>query len=436
MTRNASIDRRVAGFGARLRIRHVAVPLAVTIALATLATSCTTTSDNDPLAVSSSAPTATSSARPLPTATTTTVPATTAPAITVSATTVSATTGPGTTSTTIDPVASTATSLAAGPVTTSAPGSPIVQPLQPLAGPGGSDYEHGDWRVGSGGEGSDAWFVFEPIDPAPASAPVAIVMHGYFEFAGFDQMYEFIRHTVRHGTIVVYPRWQTDTAVPCPGPFDIEPCMASALNGIDGALEYLAADATRVQPELDGASYFGFSFGGVITTNLVNRWQTLGLPEPEVVFLEDPHDGGLDGTGEPALDDDLSGIPASTLLQCHSSADGIIAGSPNSSCNAIFPGLGHVPDENKDLVMARADNHGVPALSSVHGVCAAPPGTADAYDWNFCWKVWDALHAAASDGDMSQFALGDTPEHRSNGLWSDGTPVAPLTIQDAAPIGP
>jgi len=322
-------------------------------------------------------------------------------------------------------------------VTTSAPGSPIVQPPQPVAGPGGSDYEHGDWRVGSGGEGSDAWFVFEPIDPAPASAPVAIVMHGYFEYSGFDQMYEFIRHTVRHGTIVVYPRWQTDVAVPCPGPFDIEPCMTSALAGIDGALQYLAEDATRVQPELDGASYFGFSFGGIITTNLVNRWQALGLPEPEVVFLEDPHDGGLDGAGEPALDDDLSGIPASTLLQCHSSADGIISGSPNSSCNAIFPALGHLPDANKDLVMARADNHGEPVLSSVHGVCAAPQGAADAYDWNFCWKVWDALRAAAaSGGDMSQFALGDTPEHRSNGLWSDGTPVAPLTIQDAAPIGP
>ena len=91
------------------------------------------------------------------------------------------------------------------PATTARRRTPIVQPPQPVAGPGGSDYEHGDWRVGSGGEGADAWFVFQPVDPAPASAPVAIVMHGYFEYAGFDQMYEFIRHTVRHGTIVVYP---------------------------------------------------------------------------------------------------------------------------------------------------------------------------------------------------------------------------------------
>ena len=61
------------------------------------------------------------------------------------------------------------------------------------------------------------------------------------------QMYELIRHTVRKGNIVIYPRWQTGIAVPCPGPFDIEPCMTSAVNGIRGALSLPAgeAEATR-----------------------------------------------------------------------------------------------------------------------------------------------------------------------------------------------
>jgi hypothetical protein len=426
----------MAGGALRARPRERLRSVAVTIVLAMLAVSCTGSDGGAGLDSTGASP-ETSSARPSST-TSTTSTTSVVDATSVVDSTVADSTSVGTTSTASAPPATVppSNSPATVPPTTSAPGSPIVQPPQPVSGPGGSDYEHGDWRVGSGGEGPDAWFVFEPVDPAPATAPLAIVMHGYFEFAGFDQMYEFIRHTVRHGTIVVYPRWQTDTAVPCPGPFDIEPCMAAARNGIAGALEYLAADATRVQPELDGASYFGFSFGGIITTNLVNRWQTLGLPEPQVVFLEDPHDGGLYGTGEPALDDDLGGIPASTLFQCHSGADGIIAARPDSSCNAIVPGLGHLADANKDLVMTRADTHGTPALSSVHGVCAAPPGTADAYDWNFCWKVWDALRSTAAAGDSAQFALGDTPEHRSNGLWSDGTPVAPLTIQDAAPIGP
>jgi hypothetical protein len=32
--------------------------------------------------------------------------------------------------------------------------------------------------------------------------------------------------------------------------------------------------------------------------------------------------------------------------------------------------------------------------------------------------------------------VGNTPEHRSLGSWSDGVPVNPLKIQNAAPIGP
>jgi hypothetical protein len=324
------------------------------------------------------------------------------------------------------------------PATSPAPTGPVTQPPQPTSGPGGSAYAHGDWRESHGGSGSDAWYVFEPTDPRPASAPVAIVLHGYFEYAGYAQMEELIRHTVRTGTIVIYPRWQVGVADPCPGPLDIEPCLTAARNGILGALAHLEADPTRVQPRLDEVSWFGFSFGGIITADLANRHEALGLPEPRAIFLDDPHDGGFAGRGEPALDDSLAGIPADVLFECHSGAEGVIAepGNARSSCNAVFPELDHIADDDKDLVLTEPDHHGTPALSSGHGVCAAPRGHADAYDWGFCWKVWDALRSAALDGTDRGLALGDTPEHRSNGTWSDGVPIAPLHIQDEAPIRP
>ena len=82
---------------------------------------------------------------------------------------------------------------------------------------------HNGVRVSSGGTGADAWYVFERTQPRPEKAPLAIMMHGYYEFAGYNQLYELIHHTVRKGSIVIYPRWQTDVAVPCPGPIDIEP---------------------------------------------------------------------------------------------------------------------------------------------------------------------------------------------------------------------
>ena len=247
---------------------------------------------------------------------------------------------------------------------------------------------------------------------------------------------------MRKGNVVVYPRWQTSIATPCPGPFNIEPCIDAAVNGIRGALAYLRASGSRVQPDLTRASYFGHSFGGIVTSNFLNRHKQLGLPEPKAVFLDDPHDGGFTGDNEPALDDDLSGIPPTTLFQCYSGAHGVIDDpsnvrppnpKPNASCNSLFPKLVTIPAANKDLVLLNEDAHGSPALTSDHGTCNSvrPP---DAYDWNFCWRIWDALRDAAYKHTDCEFALGDTAEHRSNGRWSDGVPVAPLKIQEAAPI--
>lgn len=317
---------------------------------------------------------------------------------------------------------------------------PITQPKQAKSGPGGSDYSHRGVRVSSGGEEVDAWFAFEPTKPKPkGKVPLAIVMHGYGEYSGYASMQALITHTVRKGSVVIYPRWQTDLAVPCPGPFLIEPCLDSAVNGINGALDYLHSNPKRVQPQLRKTSYFGFSFGGIITANLANRWQSLDLPRPRAVFLEDPHDGGLNGLDEPALDDSLAGIPSSTLVQCHSSAQGVIseAGKADGSCNSVFPKLTSVPAKNKDLVLTSVDDHGEPTLTAPHGVCAGGGGfTIDAYDWGFCWKVWDALRSCALSGDDCKYALGDTRKHRYLGEWSDGAPIAPLKVQDAPPILP
>jgi hypothetical protein len=327
----------------------------------------------------------------------------------------------------------TATVLAAGPASVA-----VTQPPQPPSGPGGRDYAHRDWRVHHRGTGNDAYYVFEPVGPRPRRAPLAVVTHGYGEYAGYEQMHELIRHTVRKGSVVIYPRWQTSVASPCPGPFDIEPCIASAVTAVRGAIAYLRASPRRVRPRLSQTSYLGFSFGGVVTLNMANRHRSLGLPRPRAVFLDDPHDGALAGVGEPAVDDSLRGIPPSVRLQCHSSAQGVIAGPDRAggSCNAIFPKLRHIPARNKDLVLTRADTHGDPDLLAPHGVCTARRGGADAYDWNFCWKVWDALRSCAIRGRDCSYALGDTRRHRSHGRWSDGVAVAPLKVQDRAPIAP
>lgn len=310
----------------------------------------------------------------------------------------------------------------------------ITQPPQPKKGPGGSNYTN-DYRVSSGGSGADAWYVFEPTKPKPKRAPVSIIMHGYGEYEGYPTMEGLIEHTVKKGSIVIYPRWQTTITAPCPGPVNIEPCVASASTAIHDALGYLRASPKRVQPDTSRASYFGFSFGGIVTANLTNRWRSLSLPKPRVIFFEDPHDGGLTGDDEPALDDSLAGIPSNALIQCHASAQGTTSENPSHGCNSLFPKLTSVPAKNKDIVLTSVDRHGEPPLLAPHGVCASGGRFAtDAYDWGFCWKSWDALRDCAFEKRNCSTALGDTPEHRYIGTWSDGLPIIGLKIQKRAPI--
>jgi hypothetical protein len=298
----------------------------------------------------------------------------------------------------------------------------VSQPPQPKAGPGGGSTPHAGVRVTAGGSGAEGWYVFEPVWPRPRTAPLAIVTHGYYEFSGYASVAGLIRHSVVHdGDVVIYPRWQTAIASPCPGPFDIGSCLRSEVAGIRGALAYLRADRRhRVQPDVRRTSYFGFSFGGIVTADVLNHWRRYGVPRPRAVFLDDPHDGGLiAGKDEPALDASLAGIPSSTLFECHSGADGVISepGKAGMSCNALFPRLTSIPARRRELVMTHTDAHGSPALSSGHGVCASGPhNPPNAYDWSFCWRDWDALQA------------GRLLRRRSLGRWSDGTPVTPLTI--------
>ena len=160
-----------------------------------------------------------------------------------------------------------------------------------------------------------------------------------------------------------------------------------------------------------------------------------------MLFLAEPHDGGLTGPGEPALDASLAGIPSTTLVNCLNGDQGVITevGKSASSCNAVFPKLGHIPDANKDIVLANSDAHGEPQIIANHPMCAATasdPLSLDALDFFACWKILDGLGDCAFSRANCEYALDDTPEHRFMGLWSDGVPVSELKIQKTAPIAP
>ena len=87
--------------------------------------------------------------------------------------------------------------------------------------------------------------------------------------------------------------------------------------------------------------------------------------------------------------------------------------------------------------MERRDSHGSPDLDATHVFPAAPGkhrllnwggARTDALDWYGTWKLLDGLTDAAFYGTNREYALGDTPEQRYMGKWSDGQPVKELEV--------
>jgi hypothetical protein len=54
----------------------------------------------------------------------------------------------------------------------------------------------------------------------------------------------------------------------------------------------------------------------------------------------------------------------------------------------------------------------------------------NALDFYGTWKLFDALCDAAFYSKNREYALGNTPQQRFMGLWSDGTRVKELIVTD------
>jgi len=79
-------------------------------------------------------------------------------------------------------------------------------PPQPRSGPGGADYAFDSVKAHLYKEDGKFW-IFEPADPKPETAPLVVFNHGYG--ATEPRTYgAWIDHLVKRGKIVVYPAYQ------------------------------------------------------------------------------------------------------------------------------------------------------------------------------------------------------------------------------------
>ncbi|HSE16607.1 MAG TPA: alpha/beta fold hydrolase [Pyrinomonadaceae bacterium] len=328
----------------------------------------------------------------------------------------------------------------------------VTPPSQPGTGPGGKQYIHAGVTKNRYGKGGQEYWIFEPDSPRPRTAPVIVFLHGW---GGMNPLYygAWVDHLVRRGNIVVYPRYQSNLLTP------IKDFLPNTLSAVKDAVHRLRTERGHVTADFGKFATVGHSLGGLLAANVAALANESKLPRVRAVMAVEP------GITESPINvplADLKKIRADTLLLAIAGdRDGLVR---DADAKRIYYESKRVPEQNKDFIMLVSDSHGQPGLEASHraptamnkdydsgeGVGGAPAGTPDpignaravsrrvrpetmlvnALDYYGTWKLFDALTDAAFTGKNRDYALGNTPQQRFMGLWSDGTPVKELKVTD------
>jgi pimeloyl-ACP methyl ester carboxylesterase len=324
-------------------------------------------------------------------------------------------------------------------------------PAQPQTGPGGKQYVHARVTKNRYGKGGQEYWIFEPDSPKPRTAPVIIFLHGW---GGMNPLYygAWVDHLVKRGNIVVYPRYQAGLLTP------IREFTPNTMAAVKDALRRLQTERGHVTPDLTKFATVGHSLGGLLAANVAALARESNLPRVRAVMAVAP--GITDAPINVPLAD-LKQIPAETLLLAVAGDQDTLV--RDTDAKRIYYESTRIPAANKDFVMLVSDTHGQPTLLASHraptamdksydsgeGVSGAPAGSRDpignarisrrvrpetmmvnAMDYYGTWKLFDGLCDAAFTGKNREYALGNTPQQRFMGLWSDGVPVKEIKVTD------
>jgi pimeloyl-ACP methyl ester carboxylesterase len=315
-----------------------------------------------------------------------------------------------------------------------------AHPDQPLTGPGGSEYIHQSVRFYDFAARADGYWVFEPNDPKPESAPVVVFLHGY---GAYNPMCygKWMKHLVAKGNIVIYPRYQRNLVFPRPNGFP-----PNAAKGIRDAIRELET-GDHVRPNLDKVTYIGHSYGGITAAYLGANWQRHGVPKPAAMLLCEPGTGPFKG----AILDSYANLPADLNLLIVVGEDDYVVGGELGA--RVFRTAVHTP--NRNFIIQRRDtthalrpvwaSHSEPYCYDLDFDNGVRNYTAhrvfntsrlDEVDFYCYWKLADALMDYTRHGTNGHVAFGNTPEQRFMGRWPDGRLIRELDVflpQNIAP---
>ncbi len=308
----------------------------------------------------------------------------------------------------------------------------ILQPEQPLSGPGGSAYSYDSYASLGEYKDSKDWILYYPTGPKPKKARLLIFVHGYAQ-ANPAAYGGWIRHHVRKGHVVILPRYQNTLWTPYPSQYTKHSTIA-----IKKALERLKLNTLGIEVDTSQALYYGHSFGAVIAANLSAQYEQLELPKPIGLLLAQPGHGIFLSSRLESYHTIPKETPTLIITGEH---DGVVA---PEIAEEMYSTMSHL--QNKQHLIHFADSHGKQKLKADHGAPCYYLNEFDLKLYNpmyllarmltepnaenyFCyWKFGDALSDLAYDSSSGEYAFGGSEKQLSMGYWSDGKAVKPMQI--------
>ncbi|MFK7809904.1 MAG: alpha/beta hydrolase [Saprospiraceae bacterium] len=309
---------------------------------------------------------------------------------------------------------------------------PITGPSQAENGPGGMEYIHDSVAIFDYAKKPDGFWLYQPAAPVPTEAPVVVFIHGY---GAYNPMIygKWIKHLVKKGNIVVFPRYQKNLFSPSTDHF-----IDNTVTAIQDAIRVIDS-VHQIKPMLEHFAMAGHSYGGVIAAGMAADYEKYMIPEPKAILLCSPGSGPFKG----GVLDDYSGIPSVTKLVSMVSENDNIVGDKLGIL--IFESAINTP--NRNLIRQYTDDHSSEhSILAGHNECYSIDEDLDTgirnatarralriselntLDYNGYWKIFDALLDCNETGEHCEMALGNTAEQRSLGTWSDGEVVRELEV--------
>ena len=294
---------------------------------------------------------------------------------------------------------------------------------QPAIGPGSATYQHDSVLFHNYAETEEGFWLFEPAKPTPKTTNLIVFIHGY---GGFNPMIygQWIKHLVRQGNTVIYPRYQKNVFSPKPQKFS-----PNVITGILTALKTIETGDKHIPTNKDEICIVGHSYGGIVGAEITANWKKYKIPKPKGIFLCAP------GTGpfKAGRLDSYAGLPTDLKLLVMVNENDYIVGDEMGV--KIFETATNTPYRN--LIRQQTDSENGISAGHNESYCvdeafdsghlnytakkALRITKTNAVDYYGYWKLFDALIDCSRNGQHCEYAFGNTTQQRSLGVVEGGS---------------